>query len=203
MSKQQAVQISNFGRKSILLLCSTEYEKTIWASHNTCCTTITAQNTFKWKSYFWTYTTKAYRLTSRSTLRAMKADALCSMRKYIYYLTNVSKFTRRCYSNVGESGKYCSVYKTHNRAEYRLTNASLISSVSYFNLVMEALFCGLDWIFGPCGSVVPPPGWYGGQLIVKKSGLNFLDALIWTKCASNVKKGRFPKFPGLDLSSIK
>ena len=49
------------GTKGILLLCSTKSEKTTWARHSGLhfFRTITTQNALiKWKSDFWTYTTR-------------------------------------------------------------------------------------------------------------------------------------------------
>jgi len=40
-------------------------------------------------------------ITSCSTLQAMNADVLFSSLKYVYYLANVSKMIRRCYSGSG------------------------------------------------------------------------------------------------------
>jgi len=57
------------------------------------------QNTLiRWKSDFWTYTAEHTRLASRSTLQATNDDALRSSHRYVYYLTNVQKIIRRCYS---------------------------------------------------------------------------------------------------------
>jgi len=41
---------------------------------------------------------QAHRLASRSTLQAMDDATLRSSLKLIYYLTNVPKMIRRCYS---------------------------------------------------------------------------------------------------------
>jgi len=67
-------------------------------------------------------------------------------------------------------GRYSSVYKLQEKIEYGLLKASLISSVSYFNLWVKAL-CGKlsgdgTGFRAPCDSVWPPLGgmesrWYG------------------------------------------
>jgi len=41
---------------------------------------------------------EAHRLASGSTLQAMNDAALRSSLKFVYYLTNVPKMIRRCYS---------------------------------------------------------------------------------------------------------
>jgi len=73
--------------KGILLLNSTNCEKTSCTNHNIVHFFIkmTTQNTcVKWKSDFWTYTTGP-RLTSRSTLQAMDAGAPPSSLKYVFF----------------------------------------------------------------------------------------------------------------------
>jgi len=68
----------------------------------------------------------------------MNGDALRSSHKYVYYLTNVPK----CSGDVilGNSGRYCSVYKLQDNRECGLIKTTLISSVSHFNLMVETLF---------------------------------------------------------------
>jgi len=61
LSEQQAAQMCNFGRKHqrYLVAMQSKKERTTWARHSTFFPTITTPNTLiKWKSDFWTYTTK-------------------------------------------------------------------------------------------------------------------------------------------------
>ena len=45
---------------------------------------------------------------------------------------------------LGNSGRYCSVYKLQDKTEHNLVKATVVSSVSHFNLRVEILFGGLS-----------------------------------------------------------
>jgi len=72
----------------------------------------------------------------------MNADALRSSLKHVYYLTNVLKWSGDVV--LGDSGRYCSVYKLQDKTKHGLIKTTLISTVSHFNLGSEALFGGLS-----------------------------------------------------------
>jgi len=65
----------------------------------------------------------------------MNGAVLRSSLKFVYYLTNVQK--RSGDVILGNSGRYCSVYKWQDKTEHELIKTTLISSVSHLNLGLK------------------------------------------------------------------